>query len=72
MLADEELVFVPPRIDLKANQFKPFGYWVDENGIKHKGVIPEKHSGMGPNNFNTAKTYETDYYGYERLRISSA
>lgn len=72
MLADEELVFVPPRIDLKANQFKPFGYWVDENGIKHKGVIPEKHPGMGPNNFNTAKTYETDYYGYERLRISSA
>lgn len=72
MLADEELVFVPPRIDLKANQFKPFGYWVDENGIKHKGVIPEKNPGMGPNNFNTAKTYETDYYGYERLRISSA
>lgn len=72
MLADEELVFVPPRIDLKANQFKPFGYWVDENGIKHKGVIPEKHPGIGPNNFNTAKTYETDYYGYERLRISSA
>lgn len=72
MLANEELVFVPPRIDLKANQFKPFGYWVDENGIRHKGVIPDKRPELGPNNFTTSKTYETDYYGYERLRISSA
>jgi hypothetical protein len=41
MLANEELMFVQPKmINDKRDQFRPFGYWVDERGIKHKGVIP--------------------------------
>jgi len=72
MLANEELMFVTPRIDSKENQFRHFGFWTDERGIKHRGVIPDKLPTMGPENFKTAKTFEADYYGYERLRISSS
>lgn len=71
MLANEELMFVAPRIDSKENQFRHFGFWTDERGIKHRGIIPDKTPMLGPENFKTAKTFETDYYGYERLRISS-
>jgi hypothetical protein len=42
MLANEELMFVQPKMENdKRDQFRPFGYWVDERGIKHKGVIPQ-------------------------------
>jgi hypothetical protein len=41
MLADEELMFVKPKIETdKSNELQPFGYWTDSNGIKHKGRIP--------------------------------
>ena len=42
-LGDEELMgAVPKEMDSPNNKLRPFGYWVDERGIRHKGVIPEK------------------------------
>lgn len=41
MLGDEELMgILPKEVDSPSNQLRPFGYWVDERGIRHKGVIP--------------------------------
>jgi len=43
MLANEELMFVKPKMDSSDKEkFRPFGYWVDERGIKHKGIIPQQ------------------------------
>ena len=30
---------VPKETDSPNNKLRPFGYWVDERGIRHKGVI---------------------------------
>ena len=41
MLANEELMFVKPKIEAEtSNQFIMFGYWTDSRGIRHKGKIP--------------------------------
>lgn len=70
MLADEELMFVPPRIEsANYNKFQDFGYWRDENGIIRKGIIPkDKNKSVKP-------IWKTSHYidettGYERLRVS--
>lgn len=45
MLGDEELMGVLPReVDNPKNKLRPFGYWVDERGIRHKGIIPDSQS----------------------------
>ena len=45
LLADEELMFVKPKIEADSSMvFRPFGYYVDEYGIRRKGVIPDKNS----------------------------
>lgn len=42
MLANEELMFVQPKIEEdSSNKFEPFGYWRDERGIMRKGRIPQ-------------------------------
>ena len=69
MLADEELMFVPPKMDAQQNVFRPFGYWTDEYGRKHRGIIPDANDRVAKIR-QTAKVYDTDYYGYERLRVS--
>ena len=72
MLANEELMFVQPKMENdKRDQFRPFGYWVDERGIKHKGVIPQANDFQIQGTF-TNQSYIVDSYGYERLRISSS
>ena len=44
-LGDEELSGIPPQeADNGGRKLKLFGYWTDEYGIKHKGVIPDKQS----------------------------
>lgn len=41
MLANEELMFVKPKIETEtSNQFVMFGYWIDSRGIRHKGKMP--------------------------------
>lgn len=45
MLGDEELMGVLPKeVDNPKNKLRPFGYWVDERGIRHKGIIPDSQS----------------------------
>lgn len=62
-LGDEELSGIPPReVDNGSNKLKLFGYWVDERGIRHKGVIPEKQS-IVPK-FNLWPTQHYDDTGY--------
>jgi len=71
MLANEELMFVPPKMDENTtNKFVPFGYWTDEYGRKHKGRIPQPEIQQAK--FNYSKPYEREDYGYERLRASSS
>lgn len=42
MLGDEELMGVLPKeVDNPKNKLRPFGYWIDERGVRHKGIIPE-------------------------------
>jgi hypothetical protein len=42
LLADEELMFIKPKIETdKSNMLEPFGYYVDERGIRRKGRIPK-------------------------------
>lgn len=66
MLADEELMFVKPKLESDSNNvIRPFGYWVDENGIKRKGAIPQKENNIIPN-YRWNDSYEDPY----RIRTS--
>lgn len=66
MLADEELMFVKPKLESDGNNvIRPFGYWVDENGIKRKGAIPQKENNIIPN-YRWNDSYEDPY----RIRTS--
>lgn len=65
-LADEELMHVvPKREDDNSNKLRLFGYWTDERGIKHKGVIPEQQSIVPKFNL-----WPTQYYDNSRYRTS--
>lgn len=67
-LGDEELNGIPPKeLDSKNNKLKLFGYWTDEYGIKHKGVIPDKQS-IVPS-FNL---WPEQYYDNSRYRTSDS
>lgn len=47
MLGDEELTLrgLKPKFEREQDKkIKLFGYWTDERGIRHKGIIPEKQS----------------------------
>lgn len=66
LLANEELMFVRPKIEVdNSSILQPFGYWTDENGIKHKGRIPDNRPVIP--NFNL---WPTQYYDAERPRTS--
>ena len=66
MLADEELMFVKPKIETdKSNELQPFGYWTDSNGIKHKGRIPQNQPIVPKFNL-----WPVNYYDDERIRTS--
>lgn len=63
-LGDEELSGIPPKeVDNPDTKLKLFGYWIDENGIKHKGVIPDKNKTNVPK-FNLWPTQYYDDRGY--------
>lgn len=65
-LANEELMFTKPKIeDNSSNVLRPFGYWRDERGIIHKGIIPQQQP-IVPN-FNL---WPTQYDDNERFRTS--
>ena len=67
MLADEELMFVKPKIETDSSTiFRPFGYYVDEYGIRRKGVIPDKNSSTITN-----YTWHEAYEDVGRPRTSS-
>lgn len=62
-LGDEELSgIVPVESDNGGRKLRLFGYWTDENGIKHKGVIPDKQD-IVPK-FNLWPTQYYDDTGY--------
>ena len=45
LLGDEELTLrgMQPKFEKEQDKIlKPFGYWVDERGIRHKGRIPDR------------------------------
>ena len=43
MLADQELnARVPTKVEDQSVKFQDYGWWTDEKGYKHHGVIPEK------------------------------
>ncbi len=45
MLGDEELTLrgMQPKFEREQDKkLRPFGFWVDERGIRHKGIIPDK------------------------------
>lgn len=66
-LADEELMFVAPKIDNKdSNKLRLFGYYKDENGIKHKGTIPDSGNKFKTNQGSMFPTY----YDNSRYRTS--
>lgn len=67
-LGDEELSGIPPKEEnSKDNKLKLFGYWTDENGIKHKGVIPQKEAIVPKFNL-----WPTQYYDDSRYRTSDS
>lgn len=56
-LGDEELSgLVPCEIEPESEKFLDFGYWTDEYGIKHKGIIPKRDTKQAKFNFN--KSYD--------------
>lgn len=66
-LGDEELMgVVPKEMDSPNNKLRPFGYWVDERGIRHKGVIPEKQQIVPKFNL-----WPTQYDDPTRIRSSN-
>ena len=67
LLADEELMFVKPKMETDNSMvFRPFGYYVDEYGIRRKGVIPDKNSSTITN-----YTWHEAYEDAGRPRTSS-
>lgn len=66
LLADEELMFIKPKIETDAsNKLEPFGYYVDERGIRRKGRIPIKQEYQyNPN------LWKPSYDDYGRIRTS--
>jgi hypothetical protein len=59
-------MFVKPKLESDGNNvIRPFGYWVDENGIKRKGAIPQKENSIIPN-YRWNDSYEDPY----RIRTS--
>lgn len=66
-LGDEELAgVVPKEADSPNNKLRPFGFWVDERGIRHKGVIPEKQQIVPKFNL-----WPTQYDDPTRIRSSN-
>lgn len=64
LLADEELLGVPIRQDeIIQNTWKDIGWYVDENGRKKFGTIPDKKDNQVRYNFN-------DLYDTNRIRTS--
>lgn len=60
MLGDEELMGVLPKeVDNPNNKLRPFGYWVDERGIRHKGIIPDSQSIVPKFNLWPTQYYDT-------------
>lgn len=70
-LANEELMFVQPKMEPEKEKFVDFGYWKDERGVIHKGRIPKKQEYPMKATIDIDKIDVDSYYGYERLRISS-
>lgn len=67
MLADEELMFVKPKLENDSNNIlRPFGYYIDEYGIKRKGVIPQNINNEIPN-YRWTDQYEDPH----RIRTSN-
>ncbi len=65
-LGDEELSGIPPKeADNGGKKLRLFGYWVDERGIRHKGVIPEQQQIVPKFNL-----WPTQYYDDTRYRTS--
>lgn len=55
LLGDEELTLrgMQPKFEKEQDKIiKPFGYWIDERGIRHKGRIPEKQQPQPIYNWN--------------------
>lgn len=55
LLGDEELTLrgMKPKFEKEQDtKIRPFGYWVDERGIRHKGRIPEKIQPKPISNWN--------------------
>lgn len=71
LLADEDLMFVKPETEISKEQFRDIGYWTDQYGRKHWGIIPSKEEQSIVGQPYIEKTQTDSYYGYERLRISS-
>ena len=66
-LGDEELSgTVPVESDNGSRRLKLFGYWTDEYGIKHKGVIPDKRDIVPKFNL-----WPVQYYDDTRARTSN-
>lgn len=65
-LGDEELSGIPPQeADNGGKKLKLFGYWVDERGVRHKGVIPDRQEVVPKFNL-----WPTQYYDDTRYRTS--
>lgn len=44
LLGDEELMgIVPKKVEEESRILEPIGFWTDERGIKHRGIIPEEY-----------------------------
>lgn len=65
MLADEELNGVVPKAvqEYKSSNLNKLGYYTDENGHKHFGVIPDK--------INTQLVYNPNYYDQGGIQSSN-
>lgn len=65
-LGDEELMgIVPKSLEDNNKKLPPFGYWTDERGIKHKGIIPEEYRRKP-----TLPAYKLTYNDYQGPRTS--
>ena len=65
-LGDEELMGVVPKsLEDYNKKLPPFGYWTDERGIKHKGIIPEEYRRKP-----TLPAYKLTYNDYQGPRTS--
>lgn len=65
MLADEELSgVVPKQTSVEKDEWQDIGYYTDEDGIKHYGVIPKQQVNI---NFNWRPSYDD----YNRIRSSN-